>query len=288
MILISSMIQIGAILSAILGTQLYASGGWLLVGLGVASFNILPLIMLPFIKRITVKQSIRQVAEYGGEKISPDSATHDNSLGPQPISRWSQKIAFYFPDFVLFLNNVVVELIAYVLPARIVASSSHSITSAVPLFRIFTIASLVSALTLSFVAGKVKKYDVFCTMAIGNMVFHCGAVLAFGATTYQFKFMDFTCQLVVGLVLMGLGEACHLNLCIPSKFVLYEKWTLDKTGLGQHASKIFNIFVNTSGMMGTVISALSLSEESELPTVAVISGLGVTLTLGILLVNRVQ
>ena len=179
MILISSFTQVGVILSAILGTELYVSDGWVLVGIGVASLNILPLVMLPLLRNIKVKESFRQKAESSDGEEYLDPAVRSNGLGPQLISLWPRKITFYFPDVVLFLNNMVAELIGYVLPARILYSTTLSLTSAVPLLRIFGIVSFLSALSLSFIAGRIKSFNIFGTMAVGNLFYHGGAVIAF-------------------------------------------------------------------------------------------------------------
>ena len=299
MILISSFIQVGVIVSSILGTELYVAGGWVLVGMGVACFNILPLLLLPLLGNINVEKSSEQKVVSSDEKELLEKELLEKELlekelqskftpGPQPISNWTRRVAFYFPDVVLFLNNVVAEIIGYVLPVRIVYSSTYSLTSAVPLLRIFGIVSFISALTLSYLSSRFRNFNIIRTMMIGNVLYHSGAVVAFGATTSNFRFLNFSHQLLIGLVLMGLGEACHLNLCIPSKFALYDKWGLEKRGLGEEAAKLYNIVLNLASTVGTVMSALSLSDESEVPTVAGISGLGAFLFIGLLLSNLVK
>ena len=289
MILISSFIQVGVIVSSILGTELYVAGGWVLVGMGVACFNILPLLLLPLLVNINVEKSSEQKVVSCDEKELLEKELQSKfTPGPQPISNWTRRVAFYFPDVVLFLNNVVAEIIGYVLPVRIVYSSTYSLTSAVPLLRIFGIVSFISALTLSYLSSRFRNFNIIRTMMIGNVLYHSGAVVAFGATTSNFRFLNFSHQLLIGLVLMGLGEACHLNLCIPSKFALYDKWGMDKRGLGEEAAKLYNIVLNLASTVGTVMSALSLSDESEVPTVAGISGLGAFLFIGLLLSNLVK
>ncbi|XP_063683838.1 uncharacterized protein LOC134818277 [Bolinopsis microptera] len=138
-----------------------------------------------------------------------------------------------------------------------------------------------------FVAGRIKKFNVIMTMAIGNAVYYGGAVVAFGATTCDFKFLELTHQLLIGLILMGLGEGFSFNLYTPSKFYLYKKWSVDNSGLGEQSAKIFNIVLNLASAMGTAVSALSLTEKSEIPTIAAISGIGIFLTLGLFLCNLV-
>ena len=236
MILISSFIQIGVVFAAILGTELFVAGGWVLVGLGIASSNILPLLVFPFLTNIEVKESNKQKVD-SNDKESPELTDRSNSIGSQSVPLWSQKVAFYFPDLMLFLNNAVCEFIMYLLPARILYSSTFSISSAVKFLSIFSIVSFISALTLTFIAGRIEKFNVITTMAIGNVFYHCGAVATFGATTRTFKFLEFTHQLLIGLILMGIGQACYLNqLYTSSKFYLYKKWSLDNSGLGTQSA----------------------------------------------------
>ena len=280
MIQISSFSHIGTILSCIISAQLYVSGGWVLVGFGMASFNIILIVLIPFFRTIEVKESFKmKVQMRSGEKLHKV---------PQAKLSWQRKIAFYCSDIILFVNNMVNDLVAYVLPPRIVQSTAMSLAAAVSLFHIYTVASLLSALILSFFAVRMKKNGVLKIIALGNLVYHVGNVLAFGATTSLFRFLDTTPQLVIGLVLIGVGEPFHLNLGISCKFSLYERWGLDSGGLGEQGSRINNMALNLASALGTVVSALSLSDESEIPTVAAISGVGVLLTTGMMICNLVK
>ena len=54
-ILISAFLQIGAMISTILSAELFIHGGWVLVGLVVACFNFLPLMLLPFVRKVHKK-----------------------------------------------------------------------------------------------------------------------------------------------------------------------------------------------------------------------------------------
>ena len=309
MIQISSFNQIATILSGIVSAQLYVSGGWVLVSFGMASFNIIPIVLIPFFRTIEAKESFEMKAQARSkeklplaqkncsvpkvpvlqiipENFPPEDVARSesgelsrvghpasNSVPPVKLS-WQRTIAFYCPDIVLFLNNLVNDLMNYVLPLRIVHSTAMNLTAAVSLFYIYNVISLVFALILSFFAVRMKKFGVLKIMAIGNLVNLGGYVLAFAATTSHFRFLDATTQLVIGLVLIGLGEPFYLNLGISCKFSLYERWGLDISGLGEQGSRINNMALNLSSALGTVVSALSLSDESEIPTVAAISGLG--------------
>ena len=288
MILISSFQQVGVIVSSIVGTELYVSGGWVLVGVGVAAFNLLPLVLLLLLKNIQLKEGFYQKVELCENEDSIDLPLRRNSIDSQAISLWQRKAAFYFPDVVLYFNNTVTAFIEYILPVRIVYSSTIPLATAV-LLLIGTLGfvSFLSALSLSYISSRGSRLNILNTMMVGNLLFHSGAVVAFGATTSNFRFLDFTLQLLLGLILMGLGEACHFNLCIPSKFAFYDQWNLEKRALGEHSAKIYNIVVNASSMTGTVVSALSLTVESELPTVTVIASVGVLLLVGLVFCKSV-
>ena len=273
MIQISCFLQVGASIAAILSVELYDLSGWVAVSFGVASFNVLPLTLVPFFKRFEVLRTVRK------DVWTPISATRTTLT-------WKRTFAFYFSDAVLFVNNAVMGLIAFVLPARIVNYTGRSLKTAVVLLQINIVISIISALALSLVTDRLKIFGIQRAMAIGNVIYHIGVIMAFGATTSLFRFLNTKTQLVVGSVLLGLGKAFHLNLCIPSKFNLYERWCRDKTGLGEQAARISNIALNLSSALGAVISAFSLTDDSGVFTVAVISGLCVFLTLGLLIVRN--
>ena len=286
MIQISSFSHIGTILSCIISAQLYVSGGWVLVGFGMASFNIILIVLIPFFKTLEMKDSIKVKAQTSSGEKQP--LVQNNCYMPQAKLSWQRTIAYYCPDIVLFLNNLVNDLMNFVLPPRIVNSTEMSLTAAVSLFHTYNVFSLLSALILSFFAVRMKKFGVLKIMAIGNLVYFGGNVLAFGATTRLFRFLDTTTQLVVGLVLIGVGEPFYLNYGISCKFSLYEKWGVGSSGLGEQGSRINNMALNLASAKGTVFSALSLSDESDIPTVAALSGLGVLLTMAILICSLVR
>ena len=288
MIQISSCIQIGASVSAILSAALYVAGGWVLVGLGVASFNIIPIILIPFFRRIEVRKNCQCQRKFRARGGGKPPLVRNYSIVPDTMSTWQRTVAFYCSDVVLFLNNLVFELVAYVLPARFVQSETIALTAAVSMFHVCSVVSLLSALLLSFLAVRIKNFGILRTMAAGNVIYYGGVILAFGATTSFFRIQGTTTQLVVGLVLLGLGEPCHLNLCISSKFSLYEKWRLSNGGLGEQASRINNLALTLSSALGTVVSAVALTDQSGIPTVAAISGVCVLLTVGLIVCDWVR
>lgn len=293
-ILISAFLQIGAILSAILSAELYIVGGWVLVGLIVAAFNIFPLVLLPAVVNVQKNTKRKKSSGVGAKREllaqnSFDSyAVSEVSTIFQTVTSSGRRVAFYLPDVMVFLNNLVCDLIAYVLPARIVLYSNIPLGTAVPLFQTGNLASLFTALTFSYIAGRKQKLDVLGLMAIANTLYYLGSIIAFASTTSILQFLNFPYQLLIGLVLMGIGEAGHLNLIIMSKFALYEKWNMSRCGLGKRSTAINNVSLSISSALGTAISAFSLTEESEVPTIVTLTGVGVVLTLGLILSRLVK
>ena len=51
--------QFGAVFSSILGTELFVAGGWVSVSFGTASFNILPLLVLPLLMKVKESRRIK-------------------------------------------------------------------------------------------------------------------------------------------------------------------------------------------------------------------------------------
>lgn len=297
-ILISCFLQIGAILSAIISAELYVHGGWLLLGLALATVNFLPLILLPPVR--SVQKRIRRLSRRGickgiekkllaVESMENGTVIEDGKkLGFQSPNTISRKFAFYMPDILVFMNNLVCDLIAYVLPARIVLYSSVPLSAAVPLFQIGNLCSLFLALLYSFLASKNKTFDVLNMMAVANVSYYLGSVIAFAATTTTFRVIPFFYQLIIGLVLMGLGEAGHLNLLILSKFSLYEKWKLPRSGLGKRSTMINNVSLSISSALGTAISGFSLTKNSEIITMTSLTGVCIFLTIGLILARVVK
>jgi hypothetical protein len=149
-------------------------------------------------------------------------------------------------------------------------------------------ASLLTALTFSFLASKKPKLDVLGMMATANFMYYLGSIVAFASTTSILQFLNFPYQLLIGLLFMGIGEAGHLNLLLMSKFALYERWNLGRSGLGKRSTMINNVALSLSSATGTFISAFSLSKESEIPTVVTLTCLGVFLTVALLLCKLVK
>ena len=295
-ILISAFLQFGCIISTIVSAELFVYGGWVFVGLVLASFNFFPMILLPSVSKVLkdIKRCSKRNLVKGMKREllamdSVDSYSYsETSSHFHKVTSISRMVAFYMPDVMVFLNNLVCDLIAYVLPARIVLYSNIPLSTAVPLFQTGNLASLSAALVFSYLASTDRKFDVLGLMAAANISYYVGSIMAFASTTSMLQFLNFPYQLVIGLILLGLGEAGHLNLCILSKFTMYERWQMRRSGLGKRSTMINNVSLSLSSALGTAISAFSLTKESEIPTMITLAGLCVCLTCGVLICRTVK
>ena len=123
---------------------------------------------------------------------------------------------------------------------------------------------MLSSILLSYIA--VRKLNTFTVMILGSFAFYGGCILAYGSTA---EFLKVPYGFEIGAVLVGIGDASIVNLSIMSKFVLYEGWGLTDTNLGKRATIINNLTFKLGGLAGIVASGLTLSRDSEVPTIAV-------------------
>lgn len=276
-VLISCVTQVGSILSAIISAELYVYGGWPFVALILATFNFLPLILLLPVHQIQrTRQTLNSVE---GETVKGSEIQEFHSAE----SNW-RKFAFYMPDVMLFMNNVISNMMAYSLPKRIVMTSDMGLGVAVSLFQVGNGVSLLTGLFYSFLAGKKKSFNVFNAMIVCTALLYIGSLLAFCSIEVEL----FPFQQIVGLMMMGIGLTAHRNLSIVSKFSLYEKWGLQNDGLGKKSTVINNIARCISNALGTTISGFLLSKETDIPIVTSLTGAGVFLTIGLVVAKHVK
>ena len=279
-VVISSSMHVASMISSISAEILYTKGGWLLCGSVMAAFNLLPLAILPLFSRIQTTNHTAQGHEMNsiscprtnlatpGHEMNfsscqrKKSLQNNNEIVKQSANKMTklQLAAFYMPDLVTFVNNTIFNLLAYSLPERMVKFTVISLDKAVPLANLINVFSLISALALGVLAEK--KTNCIIIIAVGNVVFYSGSFLTFCSTT---KFLDFPFQFEIGSVLIGIGDAAVVNLCIMSKFFLYERWGLDNRCLGKKATLLFNGMLNLSAVVGISIAGLTLTKGSEVP-----------------------
>lgn len=283
MILISNFLQIGNMASAIVATRLYVSGGWLFVGLILATINFFPLILLPIIRRAR-----NQARSMSRNQLGNLEETEVGNADPDKVKTIARGLAFYTLDVLVFFNNFTADLIAYVLPARIVIYNEVSLNQSVLLFQIGNVFSCLTALSYSYLAAKHKTIDTLLIMAACNALFYLGCLVTFSSTIGSLQLLSYPYQLCIGLALMGTGKAGHINLLIANKFALYEKWRLRMGGLGRRSAMINNVMLCLSSGLGSAVSGVFLLKEAEIPIICFLTGAGVVLSFGVVLVRLVK
>ena len=273
--IISSSVHVGSIVGTILPTQLYVAGTWTLTGPVLATTNILPLFVLPFITVLhagtlqpssvallyTSEQNAGSSQNYKTvtETESPDNSDVVNSETNNKLTT-VRLIAYYMPDLALFVNCSSYIMMSYALPVRMVDFNDMSLNSAVLFINLLNVFALVSSLVLGYVT---RKLDVFMTMLLGSVLLYVGLILVYGSTT---EYLTFPFSFEIGAVFIGFGDAAVVNLCIMSKFVLYKKWGVSNTDLGKHATTVYNAMLCLSGVSGVLVSGLTTSRDSEVTT----------------------
>ena len=152
--------HVANIISSILAAQLYSWGGWLFVGLGLATFTCLPLFLIPAIKVVQ-----RRAQSIDNNRFLENSGSLDDSVDSQKGSdgiTCIREMAFYMPDIALFLNNVLYNILIFNLTERIVTFSGNDLDTAVLLMNSLNVFALISALVLAYITDK--KLNVFSAM----------------------------------------------------------------------------------------------------------------------------
>ena len=233
----------------------------MLTGFLIAIFDIVPILLLPFIGRIQRNMEDEEaLASNKVSTISRDPSTNGKSIKDKP-SR-IQRLAFFVPDVAVFLNNVTYILLLSAIPPRRKKFTGKSLSTAVLLSSLMTVVGFLSSITLGFVADRKMKSN--SVMLIGNIAFYVGAILAFGSTT---EFLAFPASFEIGSVLVGIGDAAVINIAIMSKFGMYEKWGIKTDGLAERSTSVFNFCFCISQAVGTVLSGLTVSRASEIPLI---------------------
>ena len=261
MVVICSAIHFSALVPFVVGTELYTSGKWLLTGLLIPTFDLIPLFLLPFISKLQRKTSAEGYSDgLADEDCGLDKET-ESPIQDKKEATWLQRIVFYIPDQTVFIANVTFILLIFSLPLRLKEYTGKSLNTAVLFTTLIPTFGFISSLIVSYFT--LRKLPALLLILAGTVVFFAGAIIAFGATT---EFLVFPGSYELGSVLVGLGDAPVINLIVLSKFELYEKWGLNTRGLGARSSAVFNFSMCFSQIVGTVMSGLTVSRGSEVPT----------------------
>ena len=197
---------------------------------------------------------------------------HDGSLSLR------QKVIFLLPDIVVFLNNTWFVVLIYSIPYRITERSSYSLPHANQLLGIMSATSLIVTVVLSYIATC--QIATTLVMIAGNVSFYIGVVLIYGSTTDFFVFRG---SFEMGVLLAGIGDAGVTNLCIPSKFEMVQKWGKNDSHIGTMSTMYFNAALAAASVVGITLSGLTITPESELPTVVISGAMSVVTSITMIL-----
>ena len=259
MVVISGSMYIGVIYGITVSAELYETGGWFLTGLIIPILDIILMSILPVFGKIHRTIGIGNCTGTANAECEPIV----NDIGVEQILKDKpsklQKAAYFIPDIAVFFNNIAVIALIYSIPSRIELFSRTSISTAALFSTLLLFFSFLASIALAVVTNR--KIRTEYAMLIGNVVFHVGAILAFGATT---EFLNFPLSYEIGCFLVGIGDAGVINLAIMSKFSLYEKWGIRTDGLAEKSTAPYNFSMSISAAVGTVLGGLTITRESEI------------------------
>ena len=278
-VIISSSMYMGTIISTIVAVELYLKGGWFLVGFGLALLNFIPLFLLP---AISCEQHLLEKAPNSQFPEGDNTSVQDGRSEGRNISGL-RRVAYYMPDLAVLLNNIMFILLLFVLPARMVEFSGRDMNTAILYINLINVSSIISALVLGNLADSVVS--VFNLIILGNVLYYIGCIWAFGSTT---KLLHFPYDFEIGSVLVGLGDAAVMNLAIMSKFVLFRKWGLPLQGLGARSTALYNLVWNISSAAGIILSGFTLTRGSEIPTLGTAVGTCFVVTVSLIFCKSVK
>ena len=172
-----------------------------------------------------------------------------------------QLIAFHLPDMVTLTNNLFFTLLITAMPERRLLAGETDPGYTALMVNQINVFSLIASVGLSLTSGCVPT--VFWLMFTGNICFYIGATLIYTSTT---AYLSFPGSFEVGTVLAGFGDAAIINLCITYKFELYRRWELEMRSVGARASIVYSLAMNVSGILGGVVSGVTVPARAEQAT----------------------
>ena len=107
-VIVSGAMHFSAIVSSILGTQLYEAGGWIAVGFGIAGFSLLPLLALPWVVQLQART-----------KAESDINEEDLEREEGPELSLLRQITFYLPDIAAVFDSIAYYLILFGIPVSL-------------------------------------------------------------------------------------------------------------------------------------------------------------------------
>ena len=255
---ISSGIHVSTTISCVLSAALYEAGGWTYTAPAFSFLLLIPVISLKFINLDKVKVAVAK--DDRTSHYEDDKEIKNSDQKSKAKLTLLQRIAFMLPDLVVFLNNAMYIMLIYSIPYRLLYSSSYSLTIANLYISLMSAVSFIATFALSYASVRINAIVI---MIFGNMCFYVGAICMYGSTT---SYLMFPGSLEIGAILVGFGDAAIINLCVICKFYLYKVWKRDLETIGVKAVTYFNFSLSMSAMFGIVLSGITSTKESEIPT----------------------
>ena len=262
---ISSGIHITTTVGGVLSAALYEACGWTYTAPAFSFLLRIPVISLQFMNLDKIKVTLAE--DNRTSQYEDSKETENRDLATKAKLTLVQRIAFMSPDFVVFQNDATYNMLIYSIPYRLLYSTSYSLTIANLYISLMSVVSFV----LSYPS---VHFNTIVIMIFENLCFYMGAICMYGSTT---SYLMFPGCLEIGAILVGIGDAAVINLCLVSKFYLYKIWKRDLETIGEKAMTYFNFFSCTSAMFGMVFSGITSTKESERPTL-IMNGIGFVLT----------
>ena len=271
---ISSGIHVTTTISGVLSAALYEAGGWTYTA---PAFSFLLLVPVMFLQSINMDKAKVTVAKDDITSHNEDSKETENGNQVRKAElTLLKRIAFMLPDIVTFMNNGMYIMLIFSIPYRLLYSSSYTLTIANLYISLMSVVSFIATFGLSYASERCNPIVI---MIFGNICFYMGAIFMYGSTTYYLMFPG---CLEIGAVLVGIGDAAVINLCLVCKFYLYRIWKRDLKTIGEKATTYFNFAMSGSDMFGIVLSGITSTEESEIPTL-IMSGICFTIAMSFLI-----
>lgn len=241
--------HLATLVGSIISSHVYTAHGWL-VAPTMAGISAIPLLFLPKVNNI--------IQDYLAEIKKPEddgAGNTDNDIKTEGSANLTtlRKITILMPDLAVFMNNMMYIVMIYILPYQLVEYAAKSIETAALLLTIVNALSFVTSLVLGPIT---EKLNTFTIMIVGNAMFYLGLLLAYGSTTKVFKFSS---SFEIGCILIGIGDPGVLNMGIMSKFVLYKNWGIMDKDLGVRSTKLNNLALCVSGVLGVALPGLLIS-----------------------------
>ena len=259
--------HVGIMVMPVLSTYLYTVGGFMLPSAVAGLVSLTPLFCLPRIARYIEEGEEKGILDRKDldHEDEQELGVHESSDDLSFVGRY---LIYYLPDLVVFLMNILFQLMVFTLPFRLKIFNNIPETTSTWMTAFAFFICFVSSL---FVTKISDRTNMFAVMITGTFVFYGGCFLALGYTTVYLKVWG---GALLGMTLYGLAEPTFYTLCLTSKFYIYK--TLGKTtnNMGETASKTWKVGLTLGAIVGGLVAGHVTTRESEVWLFSLLSGAG--------------